>query len=77
MITRLYRWIHRPTGKTGTRERNFLHEKAFEYCLEFWNGGRYAAESEWQYFPVSSPDPNCHEKDKDGEIYIGPFQFWT
>ena len=73
--TFIYRWIHRPTGKTGTRERKFLHEKAFHYCLEFWNGGQYAAQSDWQYFPVLIPDPDCHEK-CDGNVYVGPFQLY-
>lgn len=68
--TFLYRWVHIATGTTGTRERKFLHEKAFHYCLEFWNGG------DWQYFPVSTPDPVNHEK-CDGNVYVGPFQYYS
>lgn len=68
--TFLYRWTHKLTGQTGTRERKFLSEKSFHACLEYWNSW-----VDWTYEQVSEPDPKDHTVEKD-KVYAGPFEFY-
>ena len=65
-----YRWYHKPSGKTGTRDRLFVSEKAFQSCLDYWNTWE-----DWKYLPVEDADPDDHIVEKDS-VYAGPFQFY-